>query len=440
MFTTFSKNFPKSKIAKSSQSVRQYETPVDSVHDITQRPLHYIQEPTMDEEDCQEDHHNNVKSDSFDGESLSTHDSVHFFHDKGILICNEEGKSLHDDQSETDHVPSQDEDKGHAEEGQEKQTGYPAKDDDIDLSFYMEDSLFDSSDIYRALGGVDEGEGFKNSPGAYDSPRLNEEHFEGVFANLGPVMFKNQPYRIVSESKSTRHSEGKVQKKLFDGWTGNIVPRLSTVVFFLFGVAVTHTIPTPIAMKGDATDPVSESFPEHQDFAKEVFLQAMYMLSTFPQCSERDVHVASPRASIFHCLPYTFAVLMITVATRIHNNKDRYTRMGNWILYSSGQSDIPLIKKSPRSSYETKRSRRTKICRLKREMASLDRNDIVSTTFITEIVTPTGELSSVKRSSRIEGLKMKDVIGSSRVNLTGTFHLEYDQSPSKTQVAEISNE
>jgi hypothetical protein len=425
MFTTFSKNLPKSKIAKSTQ------TPVDTVHDITQRPLQYIQEPTMDEDDCEEDHHKNIKSDSFDGESLSTHGSVHVFHNTGILICNEEGKILHDDRSETDHVPCQDLDKGRTDAGQEKQTGYPVKDDDIDLSFHLEDSLCDSSDLYRALGVVDEGEGFGDSSGAFDSPRLKNEneHFEGVFANLGQVMFKNQPGRIVSDSKSTRRIEGNVQKKLFDSWTSNILPRLSTVACFLFGVAATYTVSTPITMKGVTTDPVSEGIPERQEFAKEVFLQAMYMLSTFPQCNERDVDVVLPRTSIFHCLPYAFAILIITAAHRIHNNKG-----------GSSESYIPSIKKSPRSLCKTKRSKRTKICRFKREMASLDRNDIVPSTFITEIVTPTGELSSVKRSSRIEGRKMKDEVGSSRVNLTGTFHLEYNQSPSKTQITEISNE
>lgn len=433
MLTVFSKNFPKSKIIKTYKTSRQHETPVDS----TQRPLQYIQEPTMDEEDREEDRRNNIKSNSFDGESLSTHDSIHFFHSKGILICNEEGKVLCDGRSEIGHVRSQDLDEQgqNEEEGKEKQTRYPDKYDDIDLSFHMEDSLLDSSDLYRVLDGVDEGEGLGNCRGTYDSQRLTNEdkvHFEAAFVNLGQVMFKNQPNRIASNSKCSSPVEGDVQKKLFDSWNRNILSRASTMALFLFGAACTYTFISILApMKDRTTIPISENFTEQQDFAKEVFLQAMYMLSTFPQCSEEDVVLVPSQNFMSSFLPYTITLLMVPVFRRICNSKGENTSMKDEMC-------SPLIKKSP-GSCKMEGSSLSRRKRLQREMASLDKGNIVSSTFITEIVTPTGELSSVKRSSRIGGRKMKDTIRSSSVNLTGVFHLEDGDSPSKTQVTLVSN-
>lgn len=430
MLTAFSKTFPKSKISESNKSSRSYETPVDSVHDITQRPLQCIQEPTMDEEDREEDCHNNVKSNSFDGESLSTHDSVHIFHNKGILICNEEGKIICDDQSEIGNVPSQDlDEEGETEEaGKEKQTKYPVKDDDINLSFHMDDSLFDSSDLYRVLDGDDEGESLGICRRSYESPRLKNEdevHFEGAFANLGQVMFKNQPDRVVSECKTSRTIEENVQKKLFEGWTRQVWSRARLLVFFLSGVAVTYTfISIPIGTKQDTVTHISGDIVQDQDFTNEVFLRAMYMLSTFPQCSDRDVDNVPSYNFILLCLPHTIAVLVIPLVMYVCNVKDGHSNM-------KYEKDVSLMKKSP-TSCKTEGSCHKKRQRLKREISSLDKSDIVSSSYITEIITPTGELSSVKRSSRIEGRKMKEIIESSRVNLTGFFHLEDGDTPSKT--------
>ena len=430
MLTAFSKTFPKNKISESNKISRSYETPVDSVHDITQRPLQCIQEPTMDEEDREEDCHNNVKSNSFDGESLSTHDSVHVFHNKGILICYEEGKIIRDDRSEIGNVPSQDlDEEGETEEaGKKMQTKYPVKDDDINLSFHMDDSIFDSSDLYRVLDGDNEAESLGNCQGSYESPRLKNEdevNFEGAFANLGQVMFKNQPDRIVSECKSSRTVEEDVQKKLFEGWTRQVWSHARLLVFFLSGVAVTYTfISIPIGTKKDSVTHIYGDVLQDQDLMKEVFLRAMYMLSTFPQCSDRDVDNVPSYNFILLCLPYTIAVLVIAVVMHVYNTKNGHANM-------KYEKDFSLLKKTP-TSCKTEGSSHKKRQRLKREIASLDKGDIVSSSYITEIITPTGELSSVKRSSRIEGRKMKENIESSRVNLTGFFHLEDGDTPSKT--------
>lgn len=414
---------------KSSKTypIRDYDTPVDSIHDIAQRPVDCIQESSMVDEDERDSTTKNLPYGSCDHYESDDHAN------SGTLICDGEEKAPPNNKQEIVLFSSEDVDERQKKEAVCQEIGEYIKKDDINLSFCLEESLLDSRFLDEVLCEARNGEGMGTRRISHDSlNRKPENDFEGAFVNLGQVIYRNQPDRISSDVKYVGYSESEVRRKLFgsNNLPGQVASYATTTIYVFASVLVTYLFHSGFTQKDiETSDEIDGQIQE--DYTNEVFLQAMYLISTLDLqlCNTTLVSNVSISSPMRPCLQFMIAaVVIILIIKCIDYCMIKVVRGRCATQIVDPYSDKELTKlgtKSVKCLPSGKSRLHVNTLNCKREMSSLQKTQIITTSFITETVSPTGELSTVKRSARIECMKVKkEVENALKVNLTGLFDLE----------------
>ena len=440
------------------------DSEITPVPDPNTRPVHVIQDhKTIGVKDDQVQTHQGgaqvnavgeIEPTPFDEVSLSTHSSYQQVPVETVIICNEEGKifsgddefGLYKDDQKVDPIqgnPKQDQGKDAS-----KETG------DDDLSFNVDRDLLDGSTLDRALddfkkshtackpkeeAGQEDGRtaadgGGKSDPSDImnpsaddatvptprpdpnDSPNLVEDisivegNFHNkTFANIGKVMFKQQHDTQASKAPSTqseqtlRPSALEITKELFvqEAKTKQVVKNkrvgmMRKIVFAATALAsfVLYRIVNSWFKTDTNTDEPwsSQEMTNHQVCLEESFHYALYHMSTAAHdASSQEISIVQGN-NIRSVVTMIFILIVYQVTISFYK------------LLAVTKGDPPRKmkekKQTPRKRKEPKTPRSKP--RIKRELNSLDKKGIFASTFSTEVVSPTGSIASVKRSSRIK--------------------------------------
>lgn len=430
---------------------------ITSVPDPNTRPVHVIQDhktisvkddQVQTDQDCaQVNAVGEIEPTPFDEVSLSTHSSYQQVPVETVIICNQEGKifsgddefGLCKDAQKVDPI------QGNPKEDQGKDASKETGDDD--LSFNVDRDLLDGSTLDRALDdfkeshtackpkedtGKEDGrraaDGGDESdpsdimnpadlrPDPNDSPNLVEDvsiaegNFNNkAFANIGKVMFKQQPDTQASKAPSMqseqtlRPSALETTKELFvqEAKTKQVaknkrVGMMHKIVFATTTVLVSFVLYRIVnywfKTDKDTDEPwSSQEMTNHQVCLEESFHYALYHMST-------TTHDASSQEiSMVQGNNIRSVVTMIFILIAYQVTISFYKLLA---FTKEDPRKMKEKKQTPRKRKEFKTPRSKP--RIKRELNSLDKKGIFASTFSTEVVSPTGSIASVKRSSRIK--------------------------------------
>lgn len=474
------------------------DSAVTSVHDQSARPVHIIQEnktPGVEVDEIETDQasgqvhaQKEYEPSPFDEVSLSTHSSYQQVPVETVFVCNDEGKilsgndefGLDEDAKAVGSIQrTPRKDKG---QGSSKETG------DGDLSFNLDRDLLDCSVFDRAFHDFEEKSnerGIESFPTvthsterenshvaatgkhdhtsalvdegrSQDSPKLVEDDSSvdkfniQAFANIGQAMFKQQPETERSKGSPVETMAGscspckncgpEARKELFDDGSKSkskfnefgILAKIAFAFKSFLALSIVFGIKKLVSRltANGVDDPRFESVDDPFESAntdvctEEAFHYAMYQLSAIAEDTLIANDVPCARNNNIH-LSFTLICTLILY----HYAASLYKTLGR----KNGQS----IKKE--KSRKVPKMTPKSEPKLKREMNSLGKQHVFASTFTTEVVSPTGSISSVKRSSRVKSSK-KNV----RVDLLSTFELEpkYEKMgmKSKVKAEKISDE
>jgi len=489
MLTSLAKNFNKGRAsasAISSAQQKQHST-FDSSNDANIRPVHIIEEDKADRvENRQIDHGNDAFPIAFDEASLSTHGSVYQVPVKTVIICDKEGKVLfgNDAHRDDEDDPSVEENKDGTQKGkkyQHLQTRSHHRDDNIELSFHVDGSVLDGSVLDNAL------ENFKHSTTCpsysgskncnwkqlnysnkdyeqdnYDdnddddsnllfhktkrSPDLVQEEVtlsneydmnleNSAFAEIGKLMFIQQPDTHNSKSSSSVASSPihrsdhrrELEKKLFGDKNLDRSTTILKLVMLLKSITAFFTVYGVRAfwfnLTGYTLNAVQGENAYDDICSEESFHFAMYQLSALnvdKKSVEDFSSINSSRLGYFLTATATiltyhiFGYVLNRIWTHFSPNEKAETKMADIHFH---HNTMATPKKEPK---------------LVRELNSLDKKKVFASTFVTEVISPDGSISSIKRSSRVKSVCPKieetcepiEEVAFVKVNLHSTFKAE----------------
>jgi hypothetical protein len=454
MLTSFAKNF-KGRASASAISSAQDST-IDSNNDANIRPVHIINEDKSDNaENRQIDHQNGVIPVAFDEASLSTHGSVYQVPVKTVYICDKEGKVLlgnDANRDDEDDPTMEEENKEGLQTGKKDQflqnTISHRRDDNIELSFHVDGSMLDGSVLDRALENFryttsppdsgtknsnwkelndsnndyehddddDDNELFfhktKGSPNLVQeevtySNECDENLENSAFAEIGKLMFIQQPDTHNSKSSSSIVSSPTTHSNRLDEKTaehskriGGITTTISNLVMLLKLVTAFFTVYGVRAFWFNLTTYVLDAAEIEKAFddscSEESFHFAMYQLSALNADKNpiEDVSSVHESTRVGSFLTVTATVLTYHFIGYILNKIWPYaadgktmTKMADSVHMHHSTMNTP--KKEPK---------------LVRELNSLDKKKVFASTFVTEVISPDGSISSIKRSTRVKNV------------------------------------
>lgn len=474
MLTSLAKNF-KGRASASAISSAQDSTFESNNNGANIRPVHIIEEDKTDHvENRQVDPQNNACPIAFDEASLSTHGSVYQVPVQTVIICDQEGKVLFGNDENRNHeddptVDENKEGKPKAKKGhQHVQAESHPRDDNIELSFHVDGSMLDGSVLDRAL------ENFRYSspprPGPknstwkelnrsnndyeycdYDndknplffhktkgSPDLVQEEVtianecdenleNSAFAEIGKLMYIQQPDTHNSKCSSSIVSSHTIlsdrrelEKKLFGIRTIFVhlvmLLKLVTAFFTVYGVrAFWFNLATYML------DAVESEKAFEDACSEESFHFAMYQLSAL----NADKNLVEDISSIHKSRLGSFLTVTATIIT--------YHFIGYVLNRIWNHPNVTTEKKLADVNLHNKTTMTPKKePKLVREMNFLDKKKVFASTFVTEVISPDGSISSIKRSSRVKSIcsKVEESLDpvqeatSVKVDLYSTFKAE----------------
>ena len=461
------------KLHKGRKSSKNDST-VTSVHGQSVRPVHIIAENKTDsvqhpevqtgqacgEVNAQEEN----EPSPFDEVSLSTHSSYEQVPIETVFICNEEGKILsgNDEFGPYEDAQAVDSAQGTPKKDQGK-VAPPKETDGDDLSFNADGAVLDGSVLDRVFDDFKEKPNTNTCNGSESDSIVNPSSAHGIatatsthvhkadespkllvednsvdnfnnqaFANIGKAMFKQQPETqhskasSVGSNRTSFHSDGppEVKKKLFDkeaeakefGILFKIDFAVRTVLAFftLYGIM-------KFVSKTKLDDSNYYEAKDHHDIcSEESFHYAMYQLSSITD--GMTTNHGSPYLDSNHIRPSLTVIGTLILYHGVMHICKTFWR----------KKEQPIKSERSRSRRATSKATPKTKPRLKREIISLDKKHVFASTFSTEVISPTGSIASVKRSSRVKSSCSKiaeckieeSEAATVRVDLFAAFDLE----------------
>ena len=445
----------------------KHDSPVDSIHDQTVRPVHIIEENKASsdqnhavesgEENCKVSNEEANEPNSFDEVSLSTRSSYQQVPVETVFVHSEEETILsgHDEFGHHEAAATVHSKEGTTQKDQGEAT--PKETDDDDLSFNVDRAVVDGSILDHVLEDFIEKEpdAQETYPGAVmkdassiedanpattnksnDAQDKSVDNFNNqAFTDVGKAMFKQQPDTQNSKTSSIgsifTHSldASAAKKKLFytDMSSANSIVSYANIMLLIKTVLAFFTFYgfTTFMSNIKANYASPDRIQDNEACSEEAFHYAMYHLSsngtgmTFTKCEGLNGQsfgfstsfTAITTLIFYHGTIHLYKHFMEspTAKTIEHQKEDQMKE----------QQGAQTTKMTPR--HETK---------LKRELDSLGKKHVFVSTFSTEVVSPTGKISSVKRSSRrktssskIEESKIEQSEATG-VNLLASFDVE----------------
>lgn len=456
MLTSLTKNLTGRKQSSSvtSSAQQRHDATLDSSNNGTAsaaRPVHVIEEDkTVDFENHQIDHQNQVMPIAFDETSLSTHGSLYQVPVQTVIICDQEGKVVfgNDAFGNDEDDPTMDKKESSFQKTKEQTEKFRRADDNIELSFHVDGSMLDASVMDRVLENFrftspnprpsntnsssknlndslgrdqdsDDDDDMPYFPKTKGSPALvneNEsdahqydENLENsAFAEIGKLMFKQQPDTHQNSSKSGTYSvdlsstvhhsdavdpgtnvtEDKNLQTPRRNKAGQTVVNLImifksiTAFFTVYGARAFW-----LNLTKSKLDMIEIETSAGPYFTEESFHYAMYHLSTLTDRMSVDDLPSDQEGR--------FSSFMTAAATVLTYHLIGYIMNKVW-FHPKIQKEVPQEVR-----YSSKATPKSEP-KLIRELNSLDRKKVFASTFVTEVLSPDGSISSVKRSSRVK--------------------------------------